>query len=90
MSGVPGRGRTVVKFFPLIVANLFRKKTRTILTIGSFVAALFLFALLATIDASFTGGVEIAGADRLVVLNKMSIIQPLPIPIGTVSSRFPM
>jgi putative ABC transport system permease protein len=75
---VPSRGRTVVKFFPLIVANLFRKKTRTILTIGSFVAALFLFALLATIDTSFTGGVEIAGADRLVVLNKTSLIQPLP------------
>jgi putative ABC transport system permease protein len=67
-----------VKFLPFIVANLFRKKTRTVLTVGSFVVALFLFALLATIDASFTGGVEIAGADRLVVLNKTSIIQPLP------------
>lgn len=67
-----------MKFFPFIVANLFRKKTRTVLTVGSFAVALFLFGLLATIDTTFTGGVEIAGADRLIVLNKNSITQPLP------------
>jgi len=67
-----------VKFLPLICANLFRKKIRTTLTIGSFAVALFLFALLVTIDATFNEGVEVAGADRLVVLNKGSIIQPLP------------
>ena len=67
-----------MKFFSFIIANLFRKKTRTVLTVGSFAAALFLFALLATIDTTFTGGVEVAGADRLIVLNKTSIIQPLP------------
>jgi putative ABC transport system permease protein len=75
---MPPAGRRIVKFFPFIVANLFRKKTRTILTVGSFAVALFLFALLATIDTTFTGSVEIAGADRLIVLNKNSIIQPLP------------
>ena len=67
-----------MKFFSFIIANLFRKKTRTILTFGSFSVALFLFALLATIDTTFTGGVEVAGADRLIILNKTSIIQPLP------------
>jgi len=69
----------LVKFFPLIIANLLRKKTRSILTMGSFAVAVLLFSLLATIEGSFNQGVEVAGADRLVVINKNSIIQPLPL-----------
>jgi putative ABC transport system permease protein len=41
--------------------------------------ALFLFALLAVVRSSFNQGTEIAGKDRLVVINKVSIIQPLPV-----------
>ncbi len=67
-----------MKFLPLILANLFRKKIRTTLTVGSFAVALFLFGLLATIRGAFNQGVEVAGADRLVVINKVSLIQPLP------------
>lgn len=70
---------TAVNFIPLLIANLLRKKTRTALTIGSFSVAVFLFSLLATIESSFNQGVEVAGADRLVVINKNSIIQPLPL-----------
>ncbi len=69
----------LVKCMPLLWANLMRKKTRTVLTIGSFAVAVFLFSLLATIESSFNQGVEVAGADRLVVINKNSIIQPLPL-----------
>jgi putative ABC transport system permease protein len=69
----------LLKFFPLLVANLVRKKTRSALTMGSFAVALFLFSLLATIESSFNQGVEVAGADRLVVMNKTSLIQPLPV-----------
>ena len=69
----------IFKFFPLLVANLGRKKTRSALTMGSFAVALFLFSLLGTIDSSFNQGVEVAGADRLVVMNKTSLIQPLPL-----------
>jgi|SRR5579862_2339762 len=68
-----------MKYFGLLWANLKRKKLRTILTLGSFVVALFLFALLAIVKTAFSGGVEVAGADRLVVINKTSIIQPLPL-----------
>lgn len=68
-----------MKFMPLILANLFRKKLRTTLTIGSFAIAMFLFGLLAVMRGAFNQGVEIAGADRLVVINKVSLIQPLPI-----------
>jgi putative ABC transport system permease protein len=67
-----------MKYFHLIWANLKRKKVRTTLTIGSFAVALFLFGLLATIQTAFNQGIEVAGADRLVILNKISLIMPLP------------
>ncbi len=69
----------MTKFLPLFLANLKRKKVRTVLTVGSFVVALFLFGLLAAIRAGFRQGIDVAGADRLVVINKVSLIQPLPI-----------
>ncbi len=68
-----------MKYLPLLLANLGRKKMRTILTIGSFTVALFLFGLLGVIDMSFNQGVEVAGVDRLIVRNKTSLIMPLPI-----------
>ena len=52
---------------------------RSALTIGSFAVALFLFGLLAIIHTAFYQGVEVAGADRLVVRNKISLIMPLPL-----------
>ena len=67
-----------MKYKSLIVANLFRKKLRTTLTIGSFAVALFLFGLLVVVHGAFNQGVDVAGADRLDVINKTSIIQPLP------------
>jgi len=68
-----------MKFLPLVIANLFRKKIRTALTIGSFTVALFLFGLLVIVRGAFSQGVDIAGADRLVIINKTSLIQPLPL-----------
>ncbi len=68
-----------MKFRGLLFANLFRKKIRLMLTIGSFAAALFLFTFLAVVKSAFSRGVEVAGADRLVVVNRTSIIQPLPL-----------
>ena len=68
-----------MKYLPLVVANLFRKKTRTALTVGSFAVALHLYGLLAVVNGAFSQGVDVAGADRLVVVNRVSIIQPLPL-----------
>ena len=68
-----------MKFRGLIFANLFRKKIRLILTIGSFAVALFLFAFLAVVKGAFNRGADIAGADRLVIINRISIINPLPL-----------
>ena len=67
-----------MKSFRLVWANLRRKKVRTTLTIGSFTVALFLFGLLAAIRMGFRGGVDAAGADRLDVINRVSLILPLP------------
>jgi putative ABC transport system permease protein len=68
-----------MKYLHLLFANLKRKKIRTTLTIGSFTVALFLYGLLVAIHGAFYQGVEVAGADRLVVINRVSLIQPLPI-----------
>ena len=68
-----------MKFLRIFLANLKRKRMRTLLTIASFGVALFLFGLLATISASFSQGIDVAGADRLVVRNRISLIMPLPV-----------
>jgi putative ABC transport system permease protein len=78
-----------VKYLPLIFANLTRKKLRTALTLGSFVVALFLFGFLAIIHGAFSGGVDIVGIDRLMVINKVSIIQPLPLSYRDQIQRIP-
>jgi putative ABC transport system permease protein len=67
-----------MKSLRLVWANLRRKKVRTTLTIGSFTVALFLFGLLAAVRMGFRGGADAAGADRLNVINNVSLILPLP------------
>lgn len=67
-----------MKYLPLLVANLTRRKLRTILTVGSFAMALFLFGLLLAVRAAFNQGVDIAAADRLFVISKVSLVQLLP------------
>jgi putative ABC transport system permease protein len=67
-----------MKYFRLLRVSLLRKKFRTSLTIGSFAVAMFLFGLLITIRTSFNQGVEVAGADRIIVMNRITFIQPLP------------
>ncbi len=68
-----------MKFFSLIWNNLKRKKTRTALTILSILVAFVLYGLLCTLKESFTGGIALAGADRLVVRHKVSLIMTLPV-----------
>jgi putative ABC transport system permease protein len=67
-----------MKFFPLIWANLKRRKLRTTLTVLSIVVAFILFGVLCAIRQALSGGVNFAQADRLIVRDKVSIIQLLP------------
>jgi putative ABC transport system permease protein len=68
-----------MKFFPLVWKNIWRKKFRTFFTLASLFVAFLLFGLLMTIRMAFTFGVDVAGADRLILIHKVSLIMPLPI-----------
>ena len=67
-----------MKYAGLLLSNFKRHKTRTILTVLSIIVAFVLFAYLGAIRTAFDYGVTVAGADRLVVRHKVSIIQLLP------------
>ena len=67
-----------MKFLPLVWRNLLRRKVRTTFTLLSIMVAFVLFGYLAAVRVAFSMGVEIAGADRLMVIHKVSLIQPLP------------
>jgi putative ABC transport system permease protein len=68
-----------MKFLPLVWKNVWRRKFRTTFTLLSVFIAFLLFGILMTIRQSFGFGVEIAGLDRLVLINKVSLIIPLPL-----------
>ena len=68
-----------MKYLSLVWKNLWRRKIRTTFTLLSIFIAFLLFGLLMTIRMAFTFGVEVAGADRLVLIHKVSLIMPLPI-----------
>jgi putative ABC transport system permease protein len=63
----------------LVRANLLRRKTRTIFTFLSVLIAFVLFGYLAAIEIAFGMGVEVSGADRLITVHKVSLVQPLPL-----------
>ena len=67
-----------MKFSRIILANLFRKKVRLLLTIASFAVALFLFAFLGVVRDAFSRD-NLASANRLIIINRTSIINPLPL-----------
>jgi putative ABC transport system permease protein len=68
-----------MKFFPLVWATLWRKKTRTIFTLLSIVVAFLLFGVLETVDDAFAHpGVGVSGANNLITTNKYSITLQLP------------
>ncbi len=67
-----------MKFLPLVWAALWRKRPRTLFTMASIAVAFLLYGLLYAVNNAFNRGVEVAGADRLVVISKYSLTQPLP------------
>ena len=67
-----------MRYLPLLWAGLFRKKTRTILTLLSIVVAFALFGLLQAVQVAFESGADAADAKRLLTTARYSIIEPLP------------
>lgn len=62
----------------LLFANLKRKRLRFALTFASITLAFLLFALVQALQHALTGGVELAGQDRLMTMDKVSMISLLP------------
>lgn len=67
-----------MKFWPLVWSNLRRKKFRSTFTLLSILIAFLLFGYLAAINMAFRLGIDVTGADRLMLIHKVSLIQLLP------------
>src|SRR5438477_189384 len=68
-----------MKFLPLVLKNLLRKKTRSILTLGAILLPLFVICImgtmLRTLDTDPTGGKAMY---RLIVRHKVSLANWIP------------
>lgn len=79
-----------MKYFHLIWAELMRRKTRTLLTLMSIIAAFLLFGLLDGVRESFEqAGNSANGAKRLQTGSRLSFIQPLPMSLNDRIAQVP-
>ena len=67
-----------MKYLHLVWRNLLRRKIRTTFTLLSIFVAFVLFGVLVGIRMAFSLGVEVAGADRLVMLHKVGFMMFVP------------
>ena len=68
-----------MKYLQLVWAALLRRKTRTLFTLLSIVAAFLLFGLLDSVRGAFAGASNsVAGLDRLVTISKITFTLQLP------------
>jgi ABC-type transport system, involved in lipoprotein release, permease component len=68
----------VARYLPLLAASLRRKRLRTFFTVASILVAFLLFGLAESMRFALQSGVEVAGADRLMTMHKVSFTQLLP------------
>jgi putative ABC transport system permease protein len=69
-----------MKYLPLVLASLLRRKTRTLLTVLSIFTAFLLFGLLSAVDVLFNSVNESdSSTTRLVVQSRTSFTQSLPL-----------
>ena len=78
-----------MRYLPLLWAGLFRRKTRTTLTVLSIVVAFLLFGMLEAVQTAFESGADAADAKRLLTTARYSIIEPLPMAHLKVIERVP-
>lgn len=67
------------RWLPLVWANLTRRKLRFAFTFISIMLAFLMFGLLDALRTSLNGAVDLAGADRLLMQNKINMTVPFPI-----------
>jgi putative ABC transport system permease protein len=68
-----------MKYFPLLWAGLWRKRTRTIFTILSVVAAFLLYGLLQGVNSWLSNALEGSRVNRLYTVSRISYVEPLPL-----------
>ena len=68
-----------MKYLPLLWAGLWRKPTRTVLTILSIAVAFLLFGVLQGVVAGFEGARAKLSDTRLRVTNRANLFEPIPI-----------
>ncbi len=66
------------RYLPLLAASLRRRRLRVFFTLASIVIAFLLFGLAESLRYSLQSGVDVAGADRLLTMHKVSFTQLLP------------
>lgn len=71
-----------MKYFYLVWKSVWRKKIRTILTVLSVLVAFLLYGLLSAFNLAFRGDIDVANANRLVTIDKISLINPVPASYG--------
>jgi putative ABC transport system permease protein len=78
-----------MKYLHLIVHNLGRRKVRTAFTLLTIFISFVLFGLLVAVREAFAQRAAAAELDRLIVINKITLIQPLPVKYGAVIAAIP-
>jgi putative ABC transport system permease protein len=78
-----------VKYLHLVWAALLRSKTRSLLTLLSVVAAFLLFGMLDSIRVAFNSSGAVVGANRMVVVSRLSITQMLPLALESQIENIP-
>jgi putative ABC transport system permease protein len=68
----------IAKYLPLLASSLRRKRLRTFFTVASILIAFLLYGLAQSLQYALKSGVDVAGADRLLTMHKVSFTQLLP------------
>ncbi|HEX7348493.1 MAG TPA: FtsX-like permease family protein [Rhodanobacteraceae bacterium] len=79
-----------MKYFHLVWSALMRRKTRTIFTVVSILAAFLLFGMLDSVRTAFAdAGHSVEGASQLITLSKLGMQQQLPLSLQTQIAAVP-
>jgi putative ABC transport system permease protein len=66
------------RWLPLVWANVKRRKLRFVFTFISIMLAFLMFGMLDALRTSLSQAVNLAGADRLMLMSKVNITVSLP------------
>src|ERR1044072_2120611 len=77
LDAIRGNGH-MFRWLPMVWANLRRRKLRTALTLACILLSFLLFGMLDALRGSLSQAVNLAGADRLMLMSKVNVTVSLP------------